>query len=680
MIYGKTYIVGGYRCAVRVIDYTNTSEDINSIQLLSNNTKAYLYDVMSDPDDFNNAITIGDINHVFNDYGIWKTSNGGITWIKPNGNYQDDIPDGGKFKEVWYVDSNTIYACANDGIVAKSTDGGDSFNLVSGLVENGEGGNIDLYSIHFYNTRIGVVGMTNNIAYTTDGGSTWNTVFPNGMYDTELGLSASNERVVGIRMNQVGANLEVIALTNKSFIKIYDVTDCTSSILTKRFGRYDFLHLTWLKSNLNTLWISGERNQIYQSTDNGDTWTTKQSEYIEGVDRHAAHYISRDNTIAGYHSGEEYLYLDNDQGSLSNYLITTIDPANESANELYAVWTDIDIPKHYKLTACDDQDIDDNLSEVYVSNDLSDYVDNVIKFCYSYDLLFFSFYDTYQDGADNPDIIKITLCDNSQSYWVIGSIINYGNNTGGSLTITVGNITTCWTYSVGETPNNGELIYDLGSGVIADVVEECGCELPNLCICYEVEEVDYKSNSIELSDDIIEQISTYDICESCTGTCYILTNCFDETDIRIISNEEFESYVGQIISLDDCTDNRFTVGLSDTCVDSEEISYEQINTHDVCEDVVEEEISFKHRAIKPGYYTDGCDPAYTEKVNCKFAEELYMEMSKQRYGVKICCDINDVRYAIKKKLLDLKAIGFPEINCVTYNSNDCCTTSNNCNC
>jgi len=67
------------------------------------------------------------------------------------------------------------------------------------------------------------------------------------------------------------------------------------------------------------------------------------------------------------------------------------------------------------------------------------------------------------------------------------------------------------------------------------------------------------------------------------------------------------------------------------------------------------------RKIKPGYDTPGCDPAYTQKVSCTFAEQVYDAMVAVRYGIKICCDQDLQKWDIKKQLLDLRAIYDPAL-------------------
>ena len=76
------------------------------------------------------------------------------------------------------------------------------------------------------------------------------------------------------------------------------------------------------------------------------------------------------------------------------------------------------------------------------------------------------------------------------------------------------------------------------------------------------------------------------------------------------------------------------------------------------------------RAVKPGYDTPGCDPAYTEKISCNFANAVYDQMIITRYGVTLCCNDPIEKWAIKKQLLDLAAIYDAELCKNTFDK--CC--------
>ena len=679
---GRTYIVGGPKLSLRVQKYDG-SDDFEDIISLSVNEMLYLYDVMSDPNDFNNAIAVGDTNYAEDSFGLWRTTDGGDTWEKPGGNYSDSITDYDfSFREVWYIDSDIIYACGSNGVVVKSIDGGNQFNKLSGTVLNRDDVAADLYSIHFYNESIGVVGLEDNIAKTTNGGTTWELVFPNGI--ASIFGQVTTLLVEGIKLSYNGTTFEIVAVTSAYVIKVYNWDDYTTSINKELFNSRNVgKHLTWIG---DTLWATGGNSQIYQSLDNGDTWITKQAAVPNTEARLAAHYINNPiaGIITGFHSGDETLYLDINQGEFSISDVTTLDILGNTADRLNAVWTSIIIPNYYKIEACEDQDnIPPVLEEKIVTNDLSDYVGNVIKLDFTIEDLLGQPEGVIGTG-DNPGLMLVTSCDGEYSFYAVDNIVCTSG-----LTFNI--LIPSWSdaYWVANRNVNGPLPVGEPYYILPTDTDCAGESLPectplNLSICYTVSEepFDLQIEAELLSDDTINSLYEYDNnCESCTGECVVLTRCDDETITKIVDDEALIPYIGDIISFDECTDIRYIVSSSQTCIGVQEITYTTINTHEVCVDIVEEEISFRHRAVKPGYYTEGCNPEYTEKINCRFAEEQYIDMSKKRYGIKMCCEIDDMRYLIKKKLLDLKAIEFPEINCVSYNSSECCTTTNNnCNC
>ena len=57
---------------------------------------------------------------------------------------------------------------------------------------------------------------------------------------------------------------------------------------------------------------------------------------------------------------------------------------------------------------------------------------------------------------------------------------------------------------------------------------------------------------------------------------------------------------------------------------------------------------------------------YSDKVNVEFSEAIYQEMASIRYGVNFCCDLDLLKWSIKKELLDLNNL---KINfCVDVNN------------
>lgn len=170
----------------------------------------------------------------------------------------------------------------------------------------------------------------------------------------------------------------------------------------------------------------------------------------------------------------------------------------------------------------------------------------------------------------------------------------------------------------------------------------------------------------------------YSSCAACDPHCYLLTDCAGIEEPLLVSNN-FSQYVGLIVKLENCNDTCWLVEAAETC-DNAVCVPQVISYFTTCEEclpsvvVIPKEV-LKPRAITPGYYTPGCSPAYTEKVNCAFAEQMYNQMLVTRYGLTICCEEDRIKWEIKKALLDLRAIYDPAL-CPGVTTTNCCNECN----
>lgn len=167
-------------------------------------------------------------------------------------------------------------------------------------------------------------------------------------------------------------------------------------------------------------------------------------------------------------------------------------------------------------------------------------------------------------------------------------------------------------------------------------------------------------------------------CETCQPKCYVLTNCNDANDVRVIqigacnpNSTALETGIYQTISSPDYCDGTCFKLEPCTCGSTGcEGPYEsfpnnliQINIFTTCRqcNYLPEVADLRPRSVKPGYYTPGCPPEYTEKTSCMFAEQAYDEMVATRYGITICCEHDIDRWDIKMQLLQLSAIYNPDL-------------------
>jgi photosystem II stability/assembly factor-like uncharacterized protein len=97
--------------------------------------------------------------------------------------WQNPLPQGNTLQDFSFIDTNNGFGVGARGTIIKTTDGGNSWLLISDETED------DLYGVSFINSNIGtVVGNFGAILRTTDAGSHW-TIQRDGMSDVLFGVS-----------------------------------------------------------------------------------------------------------------------------------------------------------------------------------------------------------------------------------------------------------------------------------------------------------------------------------------------------------------------------------------------------------------------------------------------------------------------------------------------------------
>lgn len=171
----------------------------------------------------------------------------------------------------------------------------------------------------------------------------------------------------------------------------------------------------------------------------------------------------------------------------------------------------------------------------------------------------------------------------------------------------------------------------------------------------------------------IQIVGAFSSCQNCLCRRYLLTDC-DGVDGPVLTNTDLSQYVGKIIKIKGCS-TCWIVSCSTKTAGAEPVVFvESFDTCELCnppEGAPDPEL-LRQRAVRPGYSTPGCDPDYTDRVNCEFAEAIYSVVKKRRYGISSCCEEDVQKWTIKKQLLDLRAIYDPTL-CVTCPPVTCCT-------
>jgi hypothetical protein len=180
-------------------------------------------------------------------------------------------------------------------------------------------------------------------------------------------------------------------------------------------------------------------------------------------------------------------------------------------------------------------------------------------------------------------------------------------------------------------------------------------------ICWLVEETDEYENAVPVTK--APGPDTYADCLTCLPKAYLLKDCQGiEPDLLV--GTDLSLYVDKIVKIKYC----------DTCYQVSEIipalstfQVEIAESFDTCEECLPPilpppPVELITRRVKPGYYTKGCPPEYTEKISCKFGETMFDDVARVRYGIDICCDHDVERWWIKKQILNLKAIYDPALD------------------
>jgi photosystem II stability/assembly factor-like uncharacterized protein len=82
--------------------------------------------------------------------------------------WSNPLPQGNTLKEIFFLDQNTGYIVGNKGSLLKTTNGGDSFELID------VGTDEDLNGVYFLNDQLGFIAASRGTVFKTqDGGQTW---------------------------------------------------------------------------------------------------------------------------------------------------------------------------------------------------------------------------------------------------------------------------------------------------------------------------------------------------------------------------------------------------------------------------------------------------------------------------------------------------------------------------
>ena len=327
----RTYAVGNGGTVVRLDAHIGPWINITPVFLNSNETT--WYDVMTDPLDSDKVTIVGDNNLGGIGSGILVSTDAGANWNIPGGNWNTGDPI--LLKELWYADSNVIWAVGINGKVVQSLDAGLTFNFVARVDVSLDSQTAAIHAIDAFTAIVGggpQTGFSATRAYawlTTDGGLSWNIL--NG----GLSLSAINP------FNPVGG-VGGIWISDDLIPRIVVSTWNTQNISTDGGLTFTSLPVEMVESGQHLTWFpahdpnpatmrhtGGLLNQVNESLDNGATWNiTRNGDAIEIL---AAQF---------YTITDGYYTVSTDIFSTSDGAVTGVLSYSEpSGNPFQAVWT-----------------------------------------------------------------------------------------------------------------------------------------------------------------------------------------------------------------------------------------------------------------------------------------------------------------------------------------------------
>jgi hypothetical protein len=423
-------------------------------------------------------------------------------------------------------------------------------------------------------------------------------------------------------------------------------------------------HLTWI--NDLELWGFGSNGERIKTLDGGATWIVIQAWSPFGPIQNAGHFYLGQNGF--WSQGADILATAN--GSTTGVVSET------APTFLNAVWTWYQDKTCYQLISCDGL-----TAPILVDNDLSAYVGQVIRVCPD---------DLPDPGGSGtgtgvpivipqPDpcnlLFRLVDCCGLRPTVVIANNLNPYIN--GVVVIPFLSFTTCWRVEVEIDDVISLGCIDLSGGTYYNDCIACLGDHPftptpilTECKCFTIEEAPGCDGAITLLN--IGPI--FDTCQDCDPKCFMLVDCLDVNNYILSNDLNLEQYLGLIVTLQDCPDTCWQVLPATNC-DGAVCTPIVITSFPDCQSCLPPPppvppLDLHPRRVKPGYYTPGCSPGYTENVNCNFGDQMYNEMLIARYGLTICCDEERVKWSIKKELLELRAIFDPSL-CKCF-LNSCC--------
>ena len=210
--------------------------------------------------------------------GVWKTTNGGTTWMdittnipvtsiadiaidptNPNNIYLA-TGDGYGYEATWQMD-NDFWGGVYSAGVLKSIDGGNTWSPTGLSYAQSNNQIIQRLIIHPTNPAILLAATRNGIYRTADGGATWTLVDADHCYDMEF--NTANPDII-----YAGGNLNILRSVDAG---------ATWSVLKSNLCSTGRISIETTAANSNVIYALCQSGSLFKSTDGGVTWTNKLS-------------------------------------------------------------------------------------------------------------------------------------------------------------------------------------------------------------------------------------------------------------------------------------------------------------------------------------------------------------------------------------------------------------------
>jgi len=657
----RTYAVGAENRVVR----SDNHNGIWNILYPLGPIKNLFYDVMTDPNTSDKVFIVGRSGDINTHYGIQYSTDAGLTWNLPGGNWNEDGPDRW-FYEVWVVDANVIWVVGNDGIVVKSTDGGLNFNKVVGVPGVSLPGDIPYTAaIHAISANNAVVlgSPSDNVGEyecyvwkTIDGGNTWNLL--NG------GNTLVNSNTTGNLPNPAG-KANGIWMSNDGQ-RIVVGTGYTQQLSTN--GGASFLdinpemlrsgeHLTWFPTyNASSIFrhTGGFTIQINESLDVGSTYITTKSLGLGDPSKIilGAHFYTAND---GYFTNQNLIYSSPDGGVTESLTYT-----DANINAIFrAIWTGPPYinESYFELVSCCDPDkiiyaqitggtIIEGGTYIYVPGGTQ----QEDALCYTI---------TSLPQAPNEPIVNINLATELQ----------YVNDCENETCVILCSPCQC---------TRAKIVILKGVPPTEDIVVQyvdCNNQIVNYTLPFDLTFGEQICAKYFIPVDLGGYLVQYETSGNCIfdsqlneyhcpngEVTYRLEDCRGIAE-DIYTNVDLSEVVGQVITLRD-ENNKPLEG----CWQVFEVTYQPIEVEVVlgvykcyedCEDCLPpapEPFPLKPRTVDPNYTTGNCDPDIVEGAFCRHAEMMYKKSLTKRFAIKDCCPEDEDKVNATKEKIELLLI------------------------